>query len=258
MMYPPLPKPAVIAHRGASAHAPENTLAAFELALKQGADAIEMDVDLCQDGHLIVIHDRSVDRTTESSGFVSDMPLSALKELDAGSHFDIAFRGESIPTLDEAFELIGKRAVINIELKRSAAPVERLAEKVAISILRHGLLGSVIVSSFYPLLLRSLRKILPDVALGLLTLRGFKGAMLRSRLGAIVAPHHALHPDFRDVTPWLVKQVQRAGRRLNAYTVNAPSDIVWLINLGIDGIITDDPLMARRVIQSASPILNTS
>lgn len=257
-MYPPLPRPAVIAHRGASAHAPENTLAAFELALKQGADAIEMDVDLCQDGHLIVIHDRSVDRTTEGSGFVKDMPLTALKELDAGSHFDIAFKGEPIPTLDEAFELLEKRVVVNIELKRSAAPVEELTEKVAITILRHGMIGSVIVSSFYPGILRSLRKILPDAALALLTLRGIKGALFRSRLGEIIIPHQAIHPDFRDVTPGFIKRIRKTGRRLNAYTVNTPGDIVWLINLGIDGIITDDPLMARQVVRSMTPIMNVS
>jgi glycerophosphoryl diester phosphodiesterase len=248
----------VIAHRGASAHAPENTLAAFELALKQGADAIEMDVDLCQDGHLIVIHDRSVNRTTEGSGFVRDMPLSALKELDAGSHFDIAFKGEPIPTLDEVFELLGKRVVINLELKQPAVPVEKLTEKVAISILRHSLIGSVIVSSFYPAILRSLRKILPDVALALLTLHGIKGALLRSWFGEIIAPHQAIHPDFRDVTPGFVKWIRNTGRRLNAYTVNTPDDMVWLINLGIDGIITDDPLMAKRVVRSMTPIMNAS
>jgi glycerophosphoryl diester phosphodiesterase len=87
-----LPRPTIFAHRGASAYAPENTLAAFELALRQGADAIELDAKLTRDGHIVVIHDQTVDRTTEGRGRVKDMTLAELRKLDAGSHFDVAFQ----------------------------------------------------------------------------------------------------------------------------------------------------------------------
>jgi len=104
-----LPKPAVIAHRGACAYAPENTLAAFELAVQQQADAIELDATLSADGHVVVIHDTTVNRTTDGSGAVNNLSLAAIKELDAGSYYDIAFRGERIPTLSEVFETVGKK-----------------------------------------------------------------------------------------------------------------------------------------------------
>ena len=115
-MFAQPPHPLIFAHRGASAHAPENTLAAFLVALQQGADGIELDAKLTADGHVVVIHDQTVDRTTKISGRVRDMPLEALLELDAGSHFDVAFKGEPIPTLQQVFERMGQEVLINIEL----------------------------------------------------------------------------------------------------------------------------------------------
>src|SRR5512139_1857475 len=117
MVLESLSQPIIFAHRGASAHAPENTLAAFELALAQQADAIELDVKLSADGRVIVIHDSTVDRTTDGHGKVKDMSLADLKALDAGSFFSSEFAGEKIPTLDEVFEAVGRRTFINIELK---------------------------------------------------------------------------------------------------------------------------------------------
>jgi glycerophosphoryl diester phosphodiesterase len=108
-MYSNLPRPTIFAHRGASAYAPENTLAAFELAIHQKADAIELDVKLSSDDQVVVIHDQTVDRTTNGTGRVNDLPLAALLELDAGSHFDIAYKGESIPTLSQVFETVGRK-----------------------------------------------------------------------------------------------------------------------------------------------------
>src|SRR5512139_2686581 len=94
-----LPRPTIFAHRGASAYAPENTLAAFQMAIQQGADALELDVKLTADGQVVVIHDQTTDRTTGVKGRVSDLTLHELRNLDAGSFFDIAFQGEMIPTL---------------------------------------------------------------------------------------------------------------------------------------------------------------
>ncbi|HBY09528.1 MAG TPA: glycerophosphodiester phosphodiesterase, partial [Chloroflexi bacterium] len=121
-----LPRPAIFAHRGASAYAPENTLAAFKLAVDQGADAIELDAKLCADGQIIVIHDQTVERTSNGAGKVADLPLSALQELDAGSWFGLEFKGEPIPTLDEVFEAVGQKIFINIELTNYASPRDLL------------------------------------------------------------------------------------------------------------------------------------
>ncbi|MBU0511232.1 MAG: glycerophosphodiester phosphodiesterase, partial [Chloroflexi bacterium] len=115
-MYAQLPRPAIFAHRGASAYAPENTLAAFDLAIRQNADAIELDAKLSADGHVVIIHDQTVDRTTDGTGRVSDLQLAALQELDAGCTYDEAFRHERIPTLGEVFDAVGRKILINVEL----------------------------------------------------------------------------------------------------------------------------------------------
>ena len=132
-----LPQPVIFAHRGASAHAPENTLAAFELALAQQADALELDVKLSADGHVVVIHDATVDRTTNGHGRVRDLSLADLKKLDAGSFFSQAFAGENIPTLDEVFESFGKRTFINVELTNYSTPGDALVESVCMLVKKH-------------------------------------------------------------------------------------------------------------------------
>ena len=121
-----LTKPTIFAHRGASAHAPENTLASFELAVTQGAEAIELDAKLTADGQIVVFHDQTVNRTTNGSGKVLELPLAALKELDAGHWFDTSFQGITIPTLEEVFEAVGRKIFINVELTNYASPGDQL------------------------------------------------------------------------------------------------------------------------------------
>jgi len=123
-------KPLNIAHQGASAYAPGNTLAAFRLALEMGADGFELDIMLSADGHLVVIHDDTVDRTTDGSGPVRQKTLAELKALDAGARFDACFAGERIPTLQEVFDLVaGNRAFVNVELKADSLRGNGLEEK---------------------------------------------------------------------------------------------------------------------------------
>lgn len=142
-------KPVVIAHRGDLAHAPENTLAAFEFAARQGADAVEFDVKLTADDQVIVLHDQKVDRTTNGSGDIARMALADLRDLDAGSHFSEKFRDERIPTLGEVFESIGKLLDLNIELTNYATPFDALVPKVVEMVREYGLEDRVIFSSFY-------------------------------------------------------------------------------------------------------------
>ncbi|GAB4401150.1 MAG: glycerophosphodiester phosphodiesterase family protein [Anaerolineales bacterium] len=248
-MYPNLPTPTLFAHRGASAHAPENTLAAFELALRQQADAIELDVMLTADRAVIVFHDHTLERVTNGTGKIADYPLEVLQQLDAGAHFDAAFRGERIPTLEEVFETVAKRTFINIELKNDAAPTDDLPERVAVLVARHNLSSRVMVSSFNPIALRRFRQALPQVPQGLLALGGWQGALARGAFGRWISPHEALHPDQSDVTAALVQAAHQRGQRIHPYTVNAPADMLRLFALGIDGIHTDDPLLARQTLQ---------
>jgi glycerophosphoryl diester phosphodiesterase len=241
-----LVQPVIFAHRGASAYAPENTLAAFELAARQGAEAIELDAKICGSGEVVVIHDQTVKRTTGTDGHVGRMALAALKELDAGAFFGEAFVGEKIPTLAEVFEAVGRRLYINVELTNYASPTDTLPEKVAVLVKQHGLEERVMFSSFNPLALIRINHRLPAAPLGLLAFPGGSGAWARSRLGELI-PHQALHPEKNDVSAELVERVHRGGRRVHVYTVNDEEVMRKLFAWQVDGIFTDDPPLAQQV-----------
>lgn len=244
-MFDNLPRPAIFAHRGASAYAPENTLAAFELALHQGADAIELDAKLTADGQVVVIHDTSVDRTTAHKGMVKYLTLAELRHLDAGSHFDVAFQGESIPTLEEVFRAVGQLTYINIELTNYNAPLDDLPEKVATLVKRYKLTRRVMFSSFNPIALLRIHRILPDIPIGLLAAKGWPGAWARSWIGHSI-PYQSLHPELSDVTEELIEATHQRQSRMFVYTVNQAEDMQRLFALGVDGIFTDDPVLARQ------------
>lgn len=241
-----LPQPMIFAHRGASAHAPENTLAAFELALAQNADAIELDVKLSSDGHAVVIHDTTVDRTTDGRGRVKDLSLAQLKSLDAGSFFSEKFRGERIPTLEEVFDAVGKRTFINVELTNYTTPRDRLVETACTLVKKFDLQKRLIFSSFFASNLSKARSYLPEVPRGLLALNGLLGAWARS-FGFAFGKYQALHPNLNDVTPQQVQRVHRLRRRIHVWTVNAADDMRRLFRWNVDAIFTDDPQLAVRV-----------
>ena len=240
------PQPVIFAHRGASAHAPENTLAAFELALTQNADAIELDVKLSADGHVVVIHDPTVDRTTGGSGRVKDLSLSELRSLDAGRFFSEKYSGEKIPTLAEVFETMGKRTFINVELTNYNTPRDQLVESVCILVRKFELQKHVMFSSFFASNLSKARAYLPGVPRGLLAWNGLLGAWARS-FGFSFGRYHALHPSSKDVTSQQVQRVHRLNRRIHVWTANAADDMRRLFHWGVDGIFTDDPQLAVQV-----------
>jgi glycerophosphoryl diester phosphodiesterase len=237
----------VFAHRGASAHAPENTLAAFELALEQGAHGIELDVKLSADGELVVIHDARVERTTDGQGQVSKLRLAALRELDAGSFFSEEFKGEKIPTLVEVFEAVGKRILINVELTNYKTPRDGLVDKVCDLVQRFGLQDNILFSSFLPSNLNRTRSLLPEIPCGLLALGGWMGWWSRS-FGFTFGDYQALHPNLRDTNPRQIARVHRLKRRVNVYTVNDAEDMRRMFGWGVDGIFTDDPELAKGVL----------
>ncbi|MBI3159402.1 MAG: glycerophosphodiester phosphodiesterase [Chloroflexi bacterium] len=241
-----LPRPAIFGHRGASAHAPENTLAAFRLAHSQGAEGIEFDVRLTGDGQVAVIHDDSVGRTTDGAGRVSRLPLAALREFDAGAWCDPAFAGERIPTLEEVLEMAGDDLILNIELKPAPGGRRALAAAVAARVRRHARQAQVLLSSFDRQALALARRALPETATGVLAMPGAAGGWARWRYAGR-GPHRTLHLHHSDVSPRLLRRAHRAGQALFAYTVNAPEDLRRLFALGVDGIFTDDPALAGRV-----------
>jgi glycerophosphoryl diester phosphodiesterase len=245
--YGDLNKPTIFAHRGASACAPENTLSAFQLAITQGADAIELDAKLTADGQVIVMHDNTVNRTTDGIGSVKSLSMADIMKLDAGSKFPPLFKSEKIPNLEQVFESLGRKIFINVELTNYSSPLDDLAEKVVTLVKKFNLEEYVLLSSFNIIALIQARKLLPEVALGLLTYTGLAEAALRSKLVRF-GPLLALHLFYKDVTPYLLQSCQRAKSRLHVYTVNLPEEIEPLYKAGADGIFTDDPLLARRIL----------
>jgi glycerophosphoryl diester phosphodiesterase len=246
MMLETLPRPVIFAHRGACAHAPENTIASFELALAQQADAIELDVKLSSDGYVIVHHDDTVDRTTDGTGRIKNLTLAELKKLDAGSFFAEQYKGEKIPTLEEVFEAVGKRTFINVELTNYKTRGDHLVETVCMLVKKHNMQKRIIFSSFFASNLSKARSYLPDVPRGLLALNGFLGSWARS-FGFTFGKYDALHPNLKDTTQQEVSRVHRLNRRIHVWTVNKEEDLRRLFNWGVDGIFTDDPQVACRV-----------
>ena len=240
------PKPVIFAHRGACAHAPENTLSSFNLAVEVGADAIELDVKLTRDERAVVIHDPTLDRTTDGKGKVNEHTLEELKQLDAGAKFNARFTGEKIPTLDEVFESVGKRIFINVELTNYTSGNDALIPVVAGIVRRHGLEDSVLFSSFFPKNLVYMRSILTSTPVGLLCLEGIKGIFMRSSFFLKTAPE-AIHPYLRDVSRGLVQREHARGRRVHVWTVNAEEDIKRMFVYQVDGFFTDDPLKALQM-----------
>ncbi|NUQ83409.1 MAG: glycerophosphodiester phosphodiesterase [Anaerolineales bacterium] len=245
-MFKELPYPIILAHRGASAHAPENTLAAFQLAVEQGADGIELDVKLSADGQVVVIHDATVERTTGARGRVKDMTLDELRSLDAGSFFSDKFKGEKIPTLAEVFEAVGRRTFVNVELTNYDTRRDHLVESVCILVKKFGMQKRVLFSSFLPSNLSNARRYLPEVPTGLLALNGLLGAWARS-FGFAFGKHEALHPHLGDVTQQLIYFVHRLKKRVHVWTVNDAADMRRLFKWGVDAIFTDDPQLAVGV-----------
>ena len=241
-----LPQPIIFAHRGASAHAPENTLAAFELALAQGADGIELDVKLSADGHVVVIHDPTTDRTTGVHGRVKDLSLAELRGLNAGSFYSANFSAEKIPMLEEVFETFGKKIFINVELTNYNTPRDHLVESVCMLVKKFNVQKHVMFSSFYASNLSKARSYLPEVPCGLLAFNGLLGAWARS-FGFAFGKYAALHPYLKDVTPQQVQRVHRLKGRVHVWTVNAEEDMRRLFGWGVDAIFTDDPQLAVRV-----------
>lgn len=238
----------VLAHRGASGYAPMNTIPAFELAVAQGADGIELDVHLSKDGHLIVLHDFTVDHTADGSGRAKDMTLEQLKELDAGAKFDARFAGTRIPTLDEVFEAVGAHLrLINVEIKsEDVEQTDGVEQAVADCIARHSLKRSVFVSSFNPYALRRFRSIQPEVAIGCLYMPDESASL--SLMGD--TPFEALHPYHVMIDAPYVQNAHQKGLRVNTWTVNDPARAAELARMSVDAIMTDYPDKILRAVRA--------
>jgi len=240
---------AIVAHRGVSGEAPENTLAAFREARRQKT-WIELDVTLCKTGEVIVIHDDTVDRTTDGTGVVEDMTIQELRKLDAGAWFGGEFTHEKLPTLSEVLAVIGPDTIIDIELKTDDDK-KSLPLAVAKVIERAKRADSVFVSSFDPFMLEQLRFASPEIYRAQLVgsyedsdLAFYEKRALRNlAFTAKVQPDLILW-EHTVLGPEVIERLQGEGYRVLAWTVDEPADIQRLKDQGIDGILSNFP---RRV-----------
>lgn len=228
----------VIGHRGDAKNAPENTLISFKRAIEMGADGIELDVQMSKDGQLVVIHDERVDRTTDGIGFVKDFTLKEIKRLDAGIKFGKKFSGERIPALYEVFDLIGNRNfIVNIEIKSGIVIYPDIEEKLVEMVMDYNLQDRVVISSFNHYSIREVKKIAPELKIGLLYECGLVEPWhIANRMHA-----YSLHPFYFNIIPELVAGCKKNNVKLFPWTVDKKDDMERMIKSGVDAIITNDP-----------------
>jgi glycerophosphoryl diester phosphodiesterase len=245
-----LKAPIIFGHRGASRFAPENTLASFDLALAVGAPAIELDTMLTHDGVPVVIHDRTVDRTTNGQGRIDDMTLDQIRALDAGEKFSPEFHGERIPTLEQVFQRYAGKLLINVEMKNYHAPLDALPRVVLELVGRLHNQDSLIFSSFNPINLTRIRKLLPEAKVALLVENSAGGRLLASRAFAFTSPHF-INPHTSYLTSEYIHGEHARGRRVNVWTVNDLHAASNYRDWGIDGMIGDDPKGLLAIIHQS-------
>lgn len=238
-------RPLIIAHRGASSEAPENTLAAFELAISQGSDAIELDIHLSADGEIIVCHDATINRTTSGTGFVREMTASELKRVDAGSWFSEKYAGERLPLLEEVFDLVPKDMMVNVEIKNSYQG--EIEPKLMALLSEKNRMDSVIVSSFHHKSLLRLKQLEPEVKISLLYFADFINH--RQVAERFEVPVYSIHPNFRLIGREDVKDAVDHGLHVFLCVVNDEQKMKVAIEYGATGILTDFPEKLRQVLE---------
>ncbi|MGI6316679.1 MAG: glycerophosphodiester phosphodiesterase [Christensenellales bacterium] len=236
------------AHRGASAYAPENTLAAFQKAIEMGADGVELDVHFSSDGVLVVTHDDTVDRCSNGTGLVAAHTLAELKALDFSNAVP-GFAGERIPTLAEVFSLLKSSGVlINIEIKVGGVPYPGI-EAACLRLIREmNMEQQVMFSSFNHLTLREIHQAAPGISLGILYMCGMVDPWLYCKyIGA-----DAIHCSWQNlVMPGLVEGCHANGIKVHPWTVDDPKILALAKQAGVDAVITNVPDVARRIFDGA-------
>ena len=240
----------VIAHRGFSGRAPENTLVAIRRAIETGADMVEIDVTMTADGHVILLHDETLDRTTDGLGVPTEMTLDEIQRLDAGSWFSPEFAGERIPTLTKALEMVKDRILINVEIK-SEAVVHGVVPQVAALINEHGMIDQVVVSSFSPEALRLMKVTDPAVVTASLFNKelhaGRDPLEILQEVGA-----RGYNISAKRVTEAVIERCHRHDIPVSVYTVNEPEEMRRLMEMGVDAVFTDSPDLMLLVREEAA------
>jgi len=251
------------AHRGASGHAPENTLAAFARAADLGAHAVELDIRRTLDGHLVVLHDPTLVRTTDvatvyperATDPVESFTLAELRRLDAGAWHSAGYAGEPVPTLAEAMDLLAERGLGLLLEAKEPARYPGMAGQIAHALrtlqprwLRMAAAGRLTVESFDWDFVRELRAVLPRVSVGLL------GAPGVDALAGLAGFADQINPQHTQLTAEYVESVHQYGMAVNVWTVDEPADLARVLNAGVDGVISNCPDRLAGVVQTTGAV----
>jgi glycerophosphoryl diester phosphodiesterase len=226
----------VIGHRGALGYAPENTLASFQKGLELGADMLELDVHLSRDGELVVIHDPTLDRTTNGTGYIKNYTVKELKQFDASKRFD-AYRGEHIPILQEVFDLMQKRVNFAVDIKNCPILYPEIEKKLVRLIEKNELVDNVIVISFYYPSLKEIKRLNPDIKTGIT----YVGTLFEPWVVAEAVGADALHPKYEYTMMDVVVEARKRDYLVHPWSINTVPEIEQWINYGVDGVVSDFP-----------------
>lgn len=230
----------VIAHRGASRAAPENTLSAMKKAIEYGADYAECDVFRTKDGEIVLFHDEEMERTTGQPGMIWEYTLAELREFEVGSWFSEDFSGEPIPTLREVIRLVKDHIKLNIEVKVSGKDPD-IAQKVVDIIRSENFLEECMVTSFEKPVIEKVKEIAPEVITGFIFDEDHPPDIFEGSWEIVCSKRNIVDKEF-------VRDAKQNGKRLFVWTVNYPSEMKKFINLGVDGIITDVPDLLKDIL----------
>lgn len=237
----------IYAHRGSSGTHPENTLAAFKATAKLPVHGVEFDVHMTKDRELVVIHDETINRTSNGTGFIKDMTLAELKEFDFGSWFSPKFKQEAIPTLREVLYIYkDTHHHLNIELKSDVFPYEGMEQEVLQMLLDYRLEARVVISSFNHEMVRNFKQLAPQIETAIL----FMEVMIEPHKYAEVVGADALHAFFPTVLRQMGVEAIASGKKVRVFTVNEEKYADMLEKVGVDAIFTDFPEKMWKYYQS--------
>lgn len=248
-------QPLIVAHRGGAALAPENTLGAFANAMQLGVDMVECDVHLSKDGHVIVMHDAEVSRTTDGKGYISDLTLAELKQLNAAAKFPGGYAAQTVPTLDELLDWVKGKTPIQIEIKVNARGQRYpgIEARVVDLVRARDMLNEVLVIAFDFPTLKEIKRLEPRLSTGALVRADWFSArgnnaekIVQDAMDATGADYFM--PTYAPVTEALVQAVHARGFKIGVWTVDNASDMTRLAGWGVDAITTNRPDELKRVL----------
>ncbi|HET7152614.1 MAG TPA: glycerophosphodiester phosphodiesterase family protein [Candidatus Kapabacteria bacterium] len=243
--YPFEKKVMIVAHRGDSGHAPENTLAAFRSAIECGADMIELDIQRTKDDKLVVFHDATLRRTTNGRGYIARKTYAQLKDLDAGSWFDKKFAGEKIPLLDEVLDLVRRKIYVDIEIKPTAVRGATVPLLLA-ALRRHAIEPYVLISSFHHGVLKRIKKIAPHLSTAIIQNphRSFRSPVPSARRAGADAIVCSIHQVSRKRS----EDARAHGMPICVYTVNTPRAVNKALRCHVSALVTNFPAEIARLM----------